>query len=131
MTPVVLERFAEPLDYPGGVDDRKQPASGDTKIRRAKLDGTSDADVLTVVADAPFAMAATCVLLVCLSCPHAPACASALIAALGAADGWVPLLGMAAGVVFVRTPFGMSELVSTIAELIKSPDRGSDGAASA
>ncbi len=35
------------------------------------------------------------------------------------------------GVVFVRKPFGMSELVSTIAELIKSPDRGSDGAASA
>ena len=35
------------------------------------------------------------------------------------------------GIVFVRKPFGMSELVSTIAELIKSPDHGSDSAASA
>jgi CBS-domain-containing membrane protein len=47
---------------------------------------------------ASLALAATSVLLVWLSCPHAPACATALIIALGAANNWSALLGMAAGV---------------------------------
>lgn len=54
-----------------------------------------------VLLSASIAMAAICLLLVYLSCPHAPSCASALILALGAAKGWVPLLGMAAGVVLL------------------------------
>ncbi len=54
-----------------------------------------------VLVSASLAMPVSCVLLVRLGCPHAPACASALITALGAADGWVALLGMAAGVVLL------------------------------
>ncbi len=54
-----------------------------------------------VLASASIAMAVSCVLLVYLECPHPPACASALITALGAADGLVPLLGMATGVVLL------------------------------
>ena len=54
-----------------------------------------------VLASASLAMAASCVLLVYFAFPHPPACASALITALGAADGWVPLLGMALGVVLL------------------------------
>jgi CBS-domain-containing membrane protein len=52
-----------------------------------------------VLASASTAMALSCVLLVRLGFPHPPACGSTLIAALGAADAWVPLLGMVAGVV--------------------------------
>lgn len=54
-----------------------------------------------ILVSASMAMAAVCVLLVRLACPHAPACASALITAVGAADGWVPLFGMAAGVILL------------------------------
>lgn len=54
-----------------------------------------------VLACASIAMALTCVLLVSLRCPHAPSCASALIVAVGATDGWVPLLAMAAGVMLL------------------------------
>jgi CBS-domain-containing membrane protein len=54
-----------------------------------------------VFASASWALATTCILLVRLSAPHAPACATGLIVALGlASTGWV-LLGMAAGVVFL------------------------------
>ena len=54
-----------------------------------------------ILVSASMAMAVVCVLLVRLACPHAPACASALITAVGAADGWAPLLGMAAGVILL------------------------------
>jgi CBS domain-containing membrane protein len=57
-----------------------------------------------VLASASIAMALCCVLLVWLTCPHAPACASALITALGAADSLAPLLGMLAGVVLLAVP---------------------------
>jgi CBS domain-containing membrane protein len=54
-----------------------------------------------VFASASWALAITCILLIRLSAPHAPACATGLIAALGlASDGWT-MLGMAAGVVFL------------------------------
>jgi CBS-domain-containing membrane protein len=50
---------------------------------------------------AALALALTCLLLVWLSCPHAPACASALIVALGVVDDWRGLLAMAIGVVML------------------------------
>ncbi len=53
------------------------------------------------LASASLALATTCVLLIRLSCPHAPACATALITALGAANGWPEMLGMAAGVLIL------------------------------
>ena len=48
---------------------------------------------------AALALAVTCMLLVRLSCPHAPACASALLIALGAVTDWVELLALAVAVV--------------------------------
>ena len=54
-----------------------------------------------VFAGPSLAMAVVCVLLVRLSCPHPPACGSALVTPLGAADGWAHLLGMVAGVVLL------------------------------
>lgn len=54
-----------------------------------------------LLASASVALAATSGLLVWLSCPHAPACATSLIIALGAATAWSHLLGMAVGVVLL------------------------------
>ena len=48
---------------------------------------------------AALALAVTCMLLVRLSCPHAPACASALLIALGAVTEWRELLALAVAVV--------------------------------
>lgn len=48
---------------------------------------------------AALALAVTCMLLVRLSCPHAPACASALLVALGAVTEWRELLALAVAVV--------------------------------
>ncbi len=50
---------------------------------------------------ASLALAATGYCLVRCSCPHAPACASALVVALGAASTWIAVLCMAAAVVLV------------------------------
>ena len=50
---------------------------------------------------ASLALAGTCYFLVRCSCPHAPACASALLVAVGAASTWTALLCMAAAVVLV------------------------------
>ena len=58
-----------------------------------------EAGGLSLLASASIAMAASCALLVRFSCPHPPACGSALVAALGVTNGWVPLLCMVAGVV--------------------------------
>ncbi|MBN2445596.1 MAG: HPP family protein [Phycisphaerae bacterium] len=52
---------------------------------------------------AALALALCALSLVILSCPHAPACATALIVALGAADGPLQLAGMATGVVLLAT----------------------------
>lgn len=65
-----------------------------------------------ILASASLALAASCVLLVWLACPHAPACATALIVALGAANGWSDLLGMASGVVLLTA---QAVLISRIA----------------
>jgi CBS-domain-containing membrane protein len=53
------------------------------------------------VASASMALALTCLLLVRLSTPHAPACASALIVAVGGVSGWLGVPAMALGVVIV------------------------------
>lgn len=65
-----------------------------------------------ILASASLALAVTCILLVWLACPHAPACATALIIALGAANGWSDLLGMASGVVLLTA---QAILISRIA----------------
>ena len=54
-----------------------------------------------VLVSPSLAMAIVCMLLAWLACPHAPACASALIASLGAARGWPELMGMAGGVLLL------------------------------
>ena len=56
-----------------------------------------------VYGGATVALAVTCILLVRFSCPHAPACATALIVAMGAASRWTDLLCMALGVVLLTT----------------------------
>ncbi len=54
-----------------------------------------------VLCSASLALAGTCYFLVRCSCPHAPACASALVVALGAASTWTAVLCMAAAVMLV------------------------------
>ena len=54
-----------------------------------------------VFASASLVLAASCVLLVWLSAPHAPACATGLIIALGLANNWLAFLGMATGVLLL------------------------------
>lgn len=56
-----------------------------------------------VFGGATLALAATSILLVRFSCPHAPACATALIVAMGAASRWTDLLCMAVSVVLLTT----------------------------
>ena len=53
------------------------------------------------VVSASLALALACLLLVRLSAPHAPACATALIIAVGGVTGWLGLLAMAIGVVMM------------------------------
>lgn len=70
-----------------------------------------------VYASASLALGMTCALLVWLSCPHAPACASALIVALGAVTDWFGLLGMIAGVLLLT---GQAVLLNKITG-VKTP----------
>ncbi len=56
---------------------------------------------LAPVVSASLALAATCGLLIRLSCPHAPACASSLIVALGGVTDWLGVLLMAVAVVWI------------------------------
>ncbi len=56
---------------------------------------------LAPVVSASLALALTCVLLIRLSCPHPPACASSLIIALGLVTDWVGVLLMAIAVVWI------------------------------
>ncbi len=61
---------------------------------------------------ASLALAATGYFLARCSCPHAPACASALVVALGAASTWTAVLCMAAAVVLVTAQaFALNRLV--------------------
>lgn len=55
----------------------------------------------TLFCAAPLALALCCLVLVRLSCPHPPACASALVVALGAVTAWQDLALMAAGIVWL------------------------------
>ena len=54
-----------------------------------------------LVVSASAALGVTCLLLVRFSCPHPPACASALVVALGAVTNWLELLLMAVAVVLL------------------------------
>lgn len=54
-----------------------------------------------LILSASIALAVTCGLLVRLSCPHAPACASSLVVALGAVTDWTNVLLMAVAVVWM------------------------------
>ncbi len=58
---------------------------------------------LAPVVSASLALAITCGLLVRLSCPHPPACASSLIIALGGVTDWLDVLLMAVAVVWMTT----------------------------
>jgi len=60
---------------------------------------------------ASVALAMSCFLLVRLSCPHAPACASALIIALGGVTGWLDMFAMAIAVIVLT---GQALLVNRI-----------------
>ena len=55
----------------------------------------------SLILSASLALAVTCGLLVRLSCPHPPACASSLLVALGAVTDWPELLLMALVVVWM------------------------------
>ncbi|MEE8169707.1 MAG: HPP family protein [Phycisphaerae bacterium] len=61
---------------------------------------------------AALALAASSTVLIWLSCPHPPACASALVIALGAITSWPEVLAMAACVVLVT---GQAVVVNRIA----------------
>ena len=54
-----------------------------------------------LILSASLALAVTCGLLVRLSCPHPPACASSLVIALGAITDWPSILLMAVAVVWM------------------------------
>ncbi|HUU84852.1 MAG TPA: HPP family protein [Phycisphaerae bacterium] len=69
---------------------------------------------LPVFVSASAALAVTCVLLARLSCPHAPACATALILALGAASDWTALLGMATGVLLLTAQAVLMHRVANV-----------------
>ncbi len=56
-----------------------------------------------LVLSASMALAACCFWLIRLSCPHAPACATAMIVALGGVTHWSELLLMGIAVVWVTT----------------------------
>ena len=56
---------------------------------------------LPACVSASLALALTCLLLVRLSAPHAPACASALIVAVGGVTGWLGVLAMVIGVMML------------------------------
>jgi len=60
-----------------------------------------EADGWALFASASLAMAASCLLLVRLSCPHPPACASGLVIVLAGVTGWQELLFMALAVVWL------------------------------
>jgi len=53
------------------------------------------------ILSASLALAATCAILIRLSCPHAPACASSMIIALGGVTDWLGVLLMAVAVVWI------------------------------
>ncbi len=66
---------------------------------------------------ASLALALTCFLLVRFSCPHPPACASALIIALGGVTGWLDIFAMAIAVIVLT---GQALLVNRIGG-VKTP----------
>ncbi len=63
--------------------------------------GLEATDTLPTLLSASVALAGTCFALVRLSAPHAPACATAIIIAVGAVRGWPELFAMATAVVLL------------------------------
>jgi CBS-domain-containing membrane protein len=80
-----------------------------------------EAGGLPVFASASLALALTCVLLVSLSCLHAPACATALIIALGAANGPTAFVGMAIGVVLLTAQAVVMHRIANVKAPVWSP----------
>lgn len=78
---------------------------------------------------ASLALAVSCILLIWLACPHAPACATALILALGAASDWTALLGMAVGVLALTAEAVLISRVVGVNVPIWSTRPGDDQAA--
>lgn len=76
---------------------------------------------------ASVALAVCCVVLVRLQCPHAPACASALIVALGAASTSFALLGMAIGVATLTAQAILISRVAGVNVPLWSPRRSGVG----
>ena len=70
---------------------------------------------------ASLALAATSVLLVRLSCPHPPACGTALIIALGAATTWSALLAMATGVFLLTAQAVVMHRIANVSTPTWSP----------
>ena len=74
--------------------------------------GLEVANTLPTLLSASLALACTCFALVRLCAPHAPACATAIIIAVGAVRGWTELIAMAAAVlVLTLLAVGMNRLV--------------------
>lgn len=73
---------------------------------------------------AALALAATCVLLVRLSCSHAPACATALIVALGAAGDASALLGIGVGVLLLTAQAILFTRLAGVSMPTWAPRRG-------
>lgn len=62
---------------------------------------------LALFCSTSLALALTCLLLVRLACPHAPACASSLVIALGEVTRWQDVLLMAVVVVWITVQAGL------------------------
>ena len=76
-----------------------------------------------VVVSASVALAVTCLLLVRFSCPHPPACAGALVVALGAVTTWLELLLMAVAVVLLAAQAVVLNRLAGVPVPVWSPRR--------
>lgn len=75
------------------------------------------------------ALALTCLLLVRMSCPHPPACASSMIVAMGGVSDWSDLLYMALAVLLVTIQAGVINRISGLPVPTWAPRaEGADGA---
>ena len=84
-----------------------------------------DAQWPTIVS-ASLALAVTCMLLIRLSCPHAPACASALLIALGAVTEWREVLALAVAVVVLTLQAVCINRIAGVNVPLWSPQRNEE-----
>ena len=73
---------------------------------------------------ASLALGVSCLLLVRLSCPHAPACATALVVALGAVPDWRGLLAIVVGIVTLTMQAVCLNRIAGVSTPVWSPRRG-------